>query len=218
MPKLSTSPTNTKQVFSITPVMPVVAIEKLEHAVPLAQALVNGGIHGIEVTLRTPCALEAIGLIADQVPDMHVGAGTVLNQHQLHQAIAAGSQFIFSPGATTALLKEAKVCDIPFVPAIATASEIMTALEYDFNYLKFFPAEANGGIKALSALTAPFASVHFCPTGGITADSCINYLQLASVDCVGGSWLVPKRLDSTDDFTAITLTAQNTLKHIQDNR
>ena len=173
------------------PVIPVLVIEDLAHAVPVAEALVAGGLPVLEVTLRTPCALDVIKAMK-QVPGAIVGAGTVLNPADLEAALAAGSEFIVSPGLTPALGQAAVASGIPFLPGTANASDIMLGLDLGLTRFKFFPAEASGGMPALKAIAAPFGQARFCPTGGITLASAPNWLALDAVLCVGGSWLVPK--------------------------
>jgi 2-dehydro-3-deoxyphosphogluconate aldolase / (4S)-4-hydroxy-2-oxoglutarate aldolase len=173
------------------PVVPVLVIEDIAHALPLAEALVAGGLKVLEVTLRTPCALEAIKVMK-QVPGAIVGAGTVLNPRDLAAAIDAGSEFIVSPGLTPALGEAAVKAGIPFLPGTANAGDIMMGLDLGLDRFKFFPAEASGGTAALKAIAAPFGQVRFCPTGGISLASAPSYLGLEAVLCVGGSWMVPK--------------------------
>lgn len=173
------------------PVIPVLVIEDLAHAVPIARALVAGGLPVLEVTLRTPCAIEAIREMR-QVEGAIVGAGTVLNPADLDRALEAGSEFIVSPGLTPALGQAAVASGVPFLPGTANASDIMLGLDLGLTRFKFFPAEASGGIAALKAIAAPFGMARFCPTGGITLASAPNWLAIDAVLCVGGSWLVPK--------------------------
>lgn len=173
------------------PVIPVLVIEDVAHAVPIAQALVAGGLPVLEVTLRTPAALEVIRAMK-QVPGAVVGAGTVLNPADLDKALEAGSEFIVSPGLTPALGQAAIASGVPFLPGTANASDIMLGLDLGLTRFKFFPAEASGGIPALKAIAAPFGMARFCPTGGITQTSAPDWLALDAVLCVGGSWLVPK--------------------------
>jgi 2-dehydro-3-deoxyphosphogluconate aldolase / (4S)-4-hydroxy-2-oxoglutarate aldolase len=177
--------------LSASPVIPVVTLADVAHAVPLARALVRGGIRIVEITLRTPVALDAIRAIASEVPEILLGAGTVLGARDLENAARAGAAFAISPGATPALLAAAKDGPIPFLPGVATPSEIMSALEFGFDHLKVFPASVFGGVEALKALSGPFPGVRICPTGGITIESAPRYLALANVCCVGGSWLTP---------------------------
>ncbi len=192
------------EVLQISPIIPVVVIENIKDAVPLAQSLVEGGIPIIEVTLRSSCALEAIELIAKNVPKMRVGAGTILNPTQLEQAQNRGAEFLISPGLTIKLLEHAKKKDMPLIPGVSSSSEVMQALELGYNALKFFPAEYCGGVKLLNAFNGPFKGVKFCPTGGISADNMRSYLNLENVLCVGGSWLTPKNLIQNKEWDKIT--------------
>jgi len=200
--------TSAEQILTSGPVVPVIVINKLEHAVPLAKALVAGGVRVLEVTLRTACAVEAIKAIAKEVPDAIIGAGTVLNPEQLAEVTAAGAQFAISPGLTEPLLKAANAGPIPLIPGISTVSELMLGLDAGLREFKFFPAEANGGVKALQAIAGPFPQVRFCPTGGITPNNYRDYLALISVLCIGGSWLVPADALESGDYARITKLAQ----------
>ncbi len=191
------------EVLQISPIVPVVVIENIKDAVPLAQSLIEGGIQIIEVTLRSSCALEAIELIAKNVPKMRVGAGTILNPTQLEQAQNRGAEFLISPGLTIKLLEYAKKKDMPLIPGVSSSSEVMQALELGYNALKFFPAEYCGGVKLLNAFNGPFKGVKFCPTGGISADNMRSYLNLENVLCVGGSWLTPKNLIQNKEWDKI---------------
>jgi 2-dehydro-3-deoxyphosphogluconate aldolase/(4S)-4-hydroxy-2-oxoglutarate aldolase len=177
-------------IMRAAPVIPVLVIERVEDAVPVAEALVAGGLPVLEVTLRTDAALAAVRAIK-QVPGAIVGAGTVLNPAQFEAAVEAGSEFVVSPGLTEALGKAAAGSHVPLLPGVATAGDIMRALDHGFTRLKFFPAMASGGIPALKAFSSVFGQVRFCPTGGITQESASDWLALPSVACVGGSWLVP---------------------------
>ncbi len=192
------------EVLQISPIVPVVVVEDIKDAVPLAQSLIEGGIPIIEVTLRSSCALEAIELIAKNVPKMHVGAGTILNLTQLEQAQNRGAEFLISPGLTIKLLEHAKKKDMPLIPGVSSSSEVMQALELGYSALKFFPAEYCGGVKLLNAFNGPFKGVKFCPTGGISADNMRSYLNLENVLCVGGSWLTPKNLVQNKEWDKIT--------------
>ncbi|MGL2715702.1 bifunctional 4-hydroxy-2-oxoglutarate aldolase/2-dehydro-3-deoxy-phosphogluconate aldolase [Helicobacter pylori] len=194
----------TIEVLQISPIVPVVVIEDLSDAVPLAQSLIEGGIPIIEVTLRSSCALEVIELIAKNVPKMRVGAGTILNLTQLEQAQNRGAEFLISPGLTPSLLEHAKKKNMPLIPGVSSSSEVMQALEWGYNALKFFPAEYCGGVKLLNAFNGPFKGVKFCPTGGISADNMRSYLNLENVLCVGGSWLTPKDLIQNKEWDKIT--------------
>ncbi|GAA7824955.1 bifunctional 4-hydroxy-2-oxoglutarate aldolase/2-dehydro-3-deoxy-phosphogluconate aldolase [Helicobacter pylori] len=199
------------EVLQISPIVPVVVIENIKDAVPLAQSLIEGGIHIIEVTLRSSCALEAIELIAKNVPKMRVGAGTILNPTQLEQAQNRGAEFLISPGLTIKLLEYAKKKDMPLIPGVSSSSEVMQALELGYNALKFFPAEYCGGVKLLNAFNGPFKGVKFCPTGGISADDMRSYLNLENVLCVGGSWLTPKNLIQNKEWDKITEICKRSL-------
>lgn len=179
------------QIMQIAPVIPVLVIDDVAHAVPVAQALVAGGLRVLEVTLRTACALDAIAAMK-RVPGAIVGAGTVLNPQDLAAAIAVGSEFIVSPGLTDPLGKAAVASGIPFLPGVANAADIMRGLDLGLTHFKFFPAETSGGRPALKALAGPFGGVRFCPTGGITLASAPDWLALDPVLCVGGSWLVSR--------------------------
>ncbi|GAA7789450.1 bifunctional 4-hydroxy-2-oxoglutarate aldolase/2-dehydro-3-deoxy-phosphogluconate aldolase [Helicobacter pylori] len=199
------------EVLQISPIIPVVVIENIKDAVPLAQSLVEGGIQIIEVTLRSSCALEAIELIAKNVPKMRVGAGTILDPTQLEQAQNRGAEFLISPGLTIKLLEYAKKKDMPLIPGVSSSSEVMQALELGYNALKFFPAEYCGGVKLLNAFNGPFKGVKFCPTGGISADNMHSYLNLENVLCVGGSWLTPKHLIQNKEWDKITEICKRSL-------
>lgn len=187
MPSTPESPS----LLDLVPVMPVVVVDDVAHAVPLARALVAGGLPAIELTLRTPVALDAIAAIAAEVPEILVGAGTVLSAHQAEQARAAGAGFLVSPGATPSLLEGMAATGLPFLPGTSTVSEVLAVLEAGFTDMKFFPAEASGGTAWLKSVAAPVPDARFCPTGGITAASAPAYLALPNVGCVGGSWLTP---------------------------
>ncbi|MBS0253691.1 MAG: bifunctional 4-hydroxy-2-oxoglutarate aldolase/2-dehydro-3-deoxy-phosphogluconate aldolase [Proteobacteria bacterium] len=180
-----------ESIMRMAPVIPVLVIEDVAHAVPVAQALVAGGLPVLEVTLRTPCALDVIRAMK-AVPGAVVGAGTVLNPGDLDAAIGAGAEFIVSPGLTEPLGKAAVASGVPFLPGTANAGDVMRGLDLGLNRFKFFPAEASGGLKALAAIAAPFGMARFCPTGGITQDSAPAWLAHDAVLCVGGSWLVGK--------------------------
>ena len=190
------------------PVLPVVTIENARAAVPLAKALLRGGLTTIEVALRTPAALQAIESIATEVPQIAVGAGTVLNHRDLEAARRAGARFALSPGATPALLEAARGMGFPFIPGIATASELMMALEHGFHLVKFFPAEQSGGASTVAALHAPFAAARFCPTGGVSLDNARDYLALTCVPFVGGSWVTPRDAIARADWAHIESLAR----------
>jgi 2-dehydro-3-deoxyphosphogluconate aldolase/(4S)-4-hydroxy-2-oxoglutarate aldolase len=194
-------------ILKAAPVIPVVIIDDLANAVPLARALVAGGLPVIEITLRTAAGLEAIRAIAAQVPEAIAGAGTVLNPDQLAAVAAAGARFAVSPGATQKMLDAAEGAGIALLPGIATAAEAMVLIERGYRFAKFFPAEPAGGVAYLAALASPLPQLSFCPTGGITLDSAPRYLKLANVICIGGSWMVNRNTIEAGDWSAITETA-----------
>ena len=179
-----------EQIMRLAPVIPVIVIDRVEDAVPMAEALVAGGLPVLEVTLRTPAALDALKAMK-QVSGAVVGAGTVLNVNMFDAALGAGAEFIVSPGLTDSLGEAAVTAGIPFLPGIANASNIMTGLDIGLDSFKFFPASTSGGVAALKALSGPFGGVNFCPTGGITPATAPEWLALERVLCVGGSWVVP---------------------------
>jgi 2-dehydro-3-deoxyphosphogluconate aldolase / (4S)-4-hydroxy-2-oxoglutarate aldolase len=189
------------KIMMMGPVIPVLVIDDVSHARPIAGALVAGGLHALEVTLRTPVALDAIREMA-QVEGAVVGAGTVVNPEDLEASLKAGAEFIVSPGLAPSLAREAIASGIPYLPGIQTASDIMYGLDFGLSRFKFFPAMAAGGIPTLKALSAPFHQCRFCPTGGITEATLGNWLALNCVQCVGGSWLVPKGIPDTHKISA----------------
>lgn len=193
-------------------VIPVLTVDRLEDAVPLAKALVAGGVHVLEVTLRTPVAIEAAKAIMADVPEAVVGIGTIVNAGDLARAEALGVKFGISPGATPDLLKAAAASALPFVPGIATASELMQALAYGFDLVKFFPAEQSGGIKALRALAGPFPGTRFCPTGGIGEANAPAWLAEPNVVAVGGSWLCPAADIKSGNWSGITAICNRAMK------
>jgi 2-dehydro-3-deoxyphosphogluconate aldolase/(4S)-4-hydroxy-2-oxoglutarate aldolase len=197
-------------VLDLAPVVPVVVLEDVRDAVPLARALVDGGLRAIEITLRTPAALAAIQAIAHQVPDAVVGAGTVLTPDHAAAAEAAGARFLVSPGWTDRLLDAMRGSGLPFLPGVSTVSEALGLLERGVADMKFFPAQAAGGTAYLKALASPLPQARFCPTGGIDADRAPDYLALPNVACVGGSWMLPKdalRAKAWDEITALAAKA-----------
>lgn len=197
-----------ERILGLAPVVAVVTIDAVERAVPLAAALVAGGIRAIEITLRTPVALAAIADVAAQVGDAVVGAGTVLSGADLRAAADAGAAFAVSPGASARLLDAAERAALPLLPGAASASEAMALRERGYRLQKFFPAEAAGGVEYLRALSAPLPDIGFCPTGGIRAAGAAAYLALPNVVCVGGSWLTPADRVKAGDWTAITALAR----------
>ena len=199
-------------LFRQAVVIPVLTIDRLEDAVPLAKALVAGGVRVLEVTLRTPVAIPAAQAIISSVPEAVVGIGTILNADDLARAEGIGARFGISPGATPDLLKAAAASGLPFAPGIATASELMLGLSHGFNLVKFFPAEQSGGIKALRALAGPFPDVRFCPTGGIGEANAISWLGEPNVIAVGGSWLCPAADVRSGNWAGITAICNRTMK------
>lgn len=193
------------------PVIPVVMIDRLTDAVPLADALLRGGISALEITLRTPAGLDAISAMKQAFPESMIGAGTVCSKQDYDRAAAAGADFIVSPGATNALFGAADHHALPFLPGAVTASEILNAIENGYSVLKFFPAETSGGAPAISALAGPFPGVSFMPTGGITRDNLGTYLALNSVSAVGGSWLTTKQMIADQAWADIYAEAVETV-------
>jgi 2-dehydro-3-deoxyphosphogluconate aldolase/(4S)-4-hydroxy-2-oxoglutarate aldolase len=196
------------ELMTTGPVIPVLTIERLQDAAPLARALVEGGLRPLEITLRTACALEAIAIIAEQVPDAIVGAGTVLNAKDFDRAARAGARFIVSPGLTDPLIEAARSSGLPFLPGVVTAGEIMRGLDAGVDRFKFFPAETSGGPGALKAFYGPFAQCRFCPTGGVSAATAPAWLDLPNVLCVGGAWVAPAGAVAAGDWAAITNLAR----------
>ena len=199
----STRTTELDSICFKTEVIPVIEIVRLEDAVPLASALVEGGISVLEITLRTDCALAAIKRMRDALPGASIGAGTVLTPAQYRQAEQAGVDFVVTPGATDLLYRYGVESPVPMLPGVATVSELMTGWQYGYRRFKFFPAEASGGVKALKAFGAPFPGVRSCPTGGINIENAADYLALPNVMCVGGSWLTPRSLIDAEDWDGI---------------
>ena len=195
-------------LLDVAPVIPVVVLHDAEHAVPVARALAAGGLPVVELTLRTPAALEAIANVARDVPETLVGAGTVVEQKQAHAAAEAGAGFLVSPGSTPRLLDAMADTGLPHLPGVATVSEALTLLDRGLTEMKLFPAEPSGGVGFLKSLVSPLPAARFCPTGGITADSAPDYLALPNVGCVGGSWLTPSGLLRDRDWDGVTALAR----------
>jgi 2-dehydro-3-deoxyphosphogluconate aldolase/(4S)-4-hydroxy-2-oxoglutarate aldolase len=211
-PNWTTQPAS---IFAQGPVVPVIVIKDLSTAVPLAKALLAGGIRVLEVTLRTPVALEAIAQLSREVPDAIVGAGTVTTPEQLAQVIEAGAQFAISPGLTRELLHAGKAAAIPLIPGIASISELMEGTGLGYTHFKFFPAEAAGGVKTLKSIHGPFSDIRFCPTGGINEKNFLEYLALPNVSCVGGSWIVPDDAIASGDWDRITQLCRDAVQKSQ---
>ncbi|MEV6673902.1 bifunctional 4-hydroxy-2-oxoglutarate aldolase/2-dehydro-3-deoxy-phosphogluconate aldolase [Streptomyces sp. NPDC051162] len=197
-----------RDVLSLAPVLPVVVLDDAGDAVPLARALVAGGLRAVEITLRTAGALEAIRAVAAEVPEAVVGAGTVLTPGQAEAATAAGAGFLVSPGWTERLLAAATAAGVPFLPGVSTASEVMTLLERGVREMKFFPAEAAGGPAFLRSLAGPLPAARFCPTGGIGPEAAREYLALPNVGCVGGTWMLPADALADRDWARVTELAR----------
>lgn len=196
-------------------VVPVVTIVRPQDAIPLASALVDGGIHILEVTLRSEGALDAIRTIAGALPEVTVGAGTVKSARDLDAAMAAGAQFAVAPGMTASLIEAAAACGLPFLPAASTASEVMTLLDAGFNFIKFFPAAAMGGTTTLAALAGPLPEARFCPSGGLTSSNFPEYLSLRNVVSVSGSWLAPSTAVKEKRWREITENTRTTLGKLE---
>ncbi|NMH58619.1 bifunctional 4-hydroxy-2-oxoglutarate aldolase/2-dehydro-3-deoxy-phosphogluconate aldolase [Alteromonas ponticola] len=199
------------EIFASGPVVPVLVIHDVDKAVPLAKALMAGGINVLEVTLRTPVALDVIKAIAEQVPDALIGAGTVTNAQQLKEVTQAGAKFAISPGMTAELLKAGQEGSIPLIPGISSTSDLMKGKDAGYTHMKFFPAEASGGVKAIKSISGPFPDVVFCPTGGIGPDNFKDYLALKNVRCVGGSWVAPDDAIANGDWDRITQLAREAI-------
>ena len=204
-----------EEIFAAGPVVPVLVINDVEKAVPLAKALMEGGIKVLEVTLRTPAAIDVIKRIADEVPDSLIGAGTVTNAQQLKAVVDAGAKFAISPGMTADLLKAGMDAEIPLIPGISSTSDLMKGKDAGYTHMKFFPAEASGGVKAIKSISGPFPDVTFCPTGGIGPNNYNDYLALNNVKCVGGSWLAPDDAIESGDWARITQLAKEAIAGVK---
>jgi 2-dehydro-3-deoxyphosphogluconate aldolase/(4S)-4-hydroxy-2-oxoglutarate aldolase len=198
-----------REVLALAPVIPVLTVEKLEHAVPLATALFAGGLTVLEITLRTPAALKVIEAMRVAVPDAVVGAGTLVRPEDFKRAADAGAQFAVTPGLTPQLAEAARTVGYPLLPGIISPSEILQAMHFGYDTLKFFPAQPAGGIPMLQAFGGPFADIAFCPTGGITRDTAPAFLKLRNVLCVGGSWVAPNVLVDQGDWAGIEALARD---------
>ncbi len=204
-----------KEVMQISPIVPVIALDHMDDALPLAEALLKGGISIMEITLRTDAGLGAIEAISKALPQMHVGAGTVLNSSDFKDAVDHGAAFVFSPGISEALMETSKALNVALIPGVATASEVMLAKNNGFEHCKLFPATLAGGVEILKAFGGPFPSMRFCPTGGVNLDNISDFLSLDNVLCAGGSWIVPKQALKEKNFKEITtlcIEAMQTIK------
>ena len=208
MSELASDSSVRRSVLDVAPVIPVVVLNDVTQAVPLARALAAGGLPIIELTLRTPSALEAVRRIAAEVPEVLVGAGTILSARQADQAAAAGAGFLVSPGSTPALLDALDDTGLAYLPGTSTVSEMLAVAERGHTAMKFFPAEAAGGAPYLASLASPLPRLRFCPTGWITAATAERYLRLPNVGCVGGSWLTPAEALATGDWAPVTRLAR----------
>lgn len=198
-----------RDVLALAPVIPVLVVEKLEHAAPLAKALYAGGLKVLEITLRTDAALKVIEAMRVAVPDAVIGAGTLVQPEDFKRAAGAGAQFAVTPGLTPQLAEAARTVSFPLLPGIVTPGEIIQALHFGYDTLKFFPAQQAGGIPMLQAFAGPFANVAFCPTGGISRESAPTFLKLRNVLCVGGSWVAPAALVQAGDWAGIEALARD---------
>lgn len=203
------------QVMEVSPIIPVIAIDDANDAVELANALIEGGINILEITLRTPAALQAIEQIAIHCPDAVIGAGTVLNPEDLKRVDDAGGKFSISPGMTPTLLQSAKTMGVTLLPGAASASDIMMGLEHGYDRFKLYPAMSAGGITALKSFSGPFQNVKFCPTGGVNANNAPDFLALSNVLCIGGSWVAPLELIKNRDFAQITEITKKAMEAIR---
>ncbi len=204
-----------KDLFAMGPIVPVLVIKDVADALPIAEALLAADVKVLEVTLRTPAALDVISIIAKELPEAVVGAGTVTNRAMLQQCQDAGAKFAISPGLTKDLLQAGKEGDIALIPGISSISELMDGIDYGYDHLKFFPAEASGGVKAIQSIGGPFPDIKFCPTGGINVNNIRDYLALPNVSCCGGSWLVPDNVVADKNWSAITDIAGQALAHVK---
>jgi 2-dehydro-3-deoxyphosphogluconate aldolase/(4S)-4-hydroxy-2-oxoglutarate aldolase len=204
-----------KDLFAMGPIVPVLVIDKVEDALPIAEALLAADVKVLEVTLRTPAALDVISIIAKELPEAIIGSGTVTNRQQLQQSYDAGAKFAISPGLTKDLLQAGNEGNIALIPGISSISELMDGADYGYDHLKFFPAEASGGIKAIQSIGGPFPDIRFCPTGGINLKNVRDYLALPNVVCCGGSWLVSNDIVSNKNWSDITKLANQALAHVR---
>lgn len=200
------------KILSLGPVMPVIVIEQANHAIPLGEALLTGGIKTIEITLRTSAALNAIEQLAKHLPEIYVGAGTILTKENAAQAKNSGAKFCVSPGTTSSIIDACNECNISLLPGASTVSEMLTLSEAGFSEIKFFPASAAGGIPFIKSLLSPLPNLKFCPTGGISYETASEWLSLVNVSCVGGSWIAPAKDINDQNFSEITARAKQANK------
>ncbi|WP_019027877.1 bifunctional 4-hydroxy-2-oxoglutarate aldolase/2-dehydro-3-deoxy-phosphogluconate aldolase [Colwellia piezophila] len=204
-----------KDLFNMGPIVPVLVINKVEEALPIAEALLAAGVRVLEVTLRTPAALDVISIIAKELPEAIIGSGTVTNRQQLQQSYDAGAKFAISPGLTKDLLQAGNDGKIALIPGISSISDLMDGADHGYDHLKFFPAEASGGVNAIKAIGGPFPNIRFCPTGGININNIANYLALPNVVCCGGSWLVTSDIVENKNWSEITRLAKQVLAQVK---
>ncbi|MGV2872716.1 bifunctional 4-hydroxy-2-oxoglutarate aldolase/2-dehydro-3-deoxy-phosphogluconate aldolase [Colwellia sp. E150_009] len=204
-----------KELFAMGPIVPVLVINKVADALPIAEALLAANIKVLEVTLRTPAALDVISIIAKELPEAVVGSGTVTNRQQLQQSVDAGAKFAISPGLTTDLLQAGNEGEIALIPGISSISDLMDASDLGYDHLKFFPAEASGGVNAIKSIGGPFPGITFCPTGGINLKNIRDYLALPNVACCGGSWLVPNSAVENKNWSEITKLSNEALAFVK---
>ena len=200
------------KILSLGPVMPVIVMEQANHAIPLGEALLTGGIKTIEITLRTSAALNAIEQLAKHLPEIYVGAGTILTKENATQAKNSGAKFCVSPGTTSSIIDACNECNISLLPGASTVSEMLTLSEAGFSEIKFFPASAAGGIPFIKSLLSPLPNLKFCPTGGISYETASGWLSLVNVSCVGGSWIAPAKDINDQNFSEITARAKQATK------
>ena len=200
------------KILSLGPVMPVIVLEQANHAIPLGEALLAGGIKTIEITLRTSAALNAIEQLAKHLPEIYVGAGTILTKENATQAKNSGAKFCVSPGTTSSIIDACNECNISLLPGASTVSEMLTLSEAGFSEIKFFPASAAGGIPFIKSLLSPLPNLKFCPTGGISYETASEWLSLVNVSCVGGSWIAPAKDINDQNFSEITARAKQATK------
>lgn len=204
-----------KDLFAMGPIVPVLVIDKVEDALPIAEALLTANINVLEVTLRTSAALDVISCIAKELPEAIIGSGTVTNRSQLQQSYDAGAKFAISPGLTKDLLQAGNEGEIALIPGISSISELMDGADYGYDHMKFFPAEASGGVKAIKSIGGPFPDIKFCPTGGINLNNVRDYLALSNVMCCGGSWLVTNETIQNRNWQDITKLANEALEYVK---
>ena len=202
-----------KSILSLSPVMPVLTINKVEKVDYLFEALIKGNLKTVEITLRTDCALKVIEIASKKFPLLEIGAGTVLNEMDLQAVKDAGASFAVSPGITTTLAKKAIEINFPFLPGVSNSSDIMKLMDLGYKSFKFFPAQAAGGLNYLKSLSGPFPNIVFCPTGGINEENAIQWLNQKNVICVGGSWIVPSEINDYEEIAKRALYASKLVKH-----